>query len=199
MKESVIRINQPVRDGYEAHKIAWKLMKDTDNVNGQRDFQFRFAPIRERGETVFHFRFPFSMGNPGYPVVTRHSVGAKLGFSVRTMPCKKCNGVDASGKQWSSRRSTASKEETLAWFARIGLLNGFTLEQVDAQRAENLYCGKGPGFLREQWDFIGVLVVTDAAKFHTAMQRGIGRYRTFGQGMLVLLNTTANSIEVAHA
>lgn len=110
------------------------------------------------------------------------------GFDLLTMPFKKVSRAEP-GKR-SQRRILREPEERLQWLRRKGEQNGFAVVEVQELEQTKVQ-GRHP---QEQggamyWDVIhyqGVLQITDAQRFRSAVETGIGPGKAYGLGMLLL-------------
>lgn len=74
------------------------------------------------------------------------------------------------------------------WLRRQGERHGFEVRHLHCRaRMVEIDRGDGRGFLIDQTDFTGVLRVSDAPLFHTALAVGVGpKAKAFGYGMLLI-------------
>jgi len=107
--------------------------------------------------------------------------GDIVGFELRACVSRKRKGrhVYYPTTDWRSRH---------AWLHKQGECHGFeplTINCISKQaKIDN---GKGRSFTVDQTDFVGILRVTDHAKFEKAIANGVGSTgKTFGFGMLVI-------------
>lgn len=113
--------------------------------------------------------------------------GVFLRFDLLTSPCKK---VMEEGSRNSRRRILRTQEERFRWLERKSLDGGFRLTQV--QELENTSLrgchgrDKGGAFSAGVYHYTGMLEITDAERFRRTLSEGIGAYRSYGLGMLLL-------------
>ena len=169
--ETTLRLNARVGDLYHAHQLAWEVMRQgRDNV--RRDFLFRFHRLNDA--TLFQFR----------PVdkVFDFKVGAEMSFTLDAAPCVRTD----EGRKNLVARSIMETDGAVNWMNKQAARNGFDINSIKAVSVNDSCVKKGSRFGLVLWTFTGLLIVTDASRFNHAMQHGIGRMRSFGQGMLVV-------------
>ena len=110
------------------------------------------------------------------------------GFDLLTMPFKK-EGRAEQGKR-SQRRVLREPEERLRWLRRKGEQNGFEIvevQELEQSKVQGRHGQDRGGSM--YWDVLhyqGVLRITDAERFRTAVETGIGPGKVYGLGMLML-------------
>lgn len=169
--DTTLRLNARVGDLYHAHQLAWEVMrKGRDNV--RRDFLFRFHRLDDA--TLFQFRpvdKPFDF-----------KTGAEMGFTLNAAPCVRTD----EGRKNLVARSIMDADSAVAWMNKQAARNGFEIGTIEAHSVNDSCVKNGSRFGLVLWTFSGSLTVLDADRFNRAMQQGIGRMRSFGQGMLVV-------------
>jgi len=160
-------VHRDVKDLYEAHRIAWNIYGD--KAAKERDFLFRFTS--GDGISLFHLR---SAGN---------QLGAQQGSKVRielsACPMRR-------DSKTGDRRSVTHKTEAIGWLAEQGRHRGFTV--TDATAVPRYATLSKPGLKPDVvalWSFTAIATITDADLFNHAVAHGIGKLRSFGQGMIV--------------
>jgi CRISPR system Cascade subunit CasE len=88
-------------------------------------------------------------------------------------------------------RVVGDKAQTglLTWLRRKGEQHGFTFEDDQVRtlpKPRQWFLKKGAAGVHSATEFIGLIRVTDPAKFRTAVTGGIGTAKAFGFGMLCL-------------
>lgn len=187
------------RGEYVMHQWLWALFP------GGKERQFLYR--REELQGAFRF-FVLSQEQPAasaiFDVQTRPfapalSAGQMLCFSLRANPTICKNGkrhdllMEAKRQlkaQGESRESWAHQQQAaLAWLARQGDKNGFTLRgaSVDAYRQHQIRREKSRQMIQfSSVDYTGMLVVTDPALFLQRLAQGYGKSRAFGCGMMMI-------------
>ncbi len=120
---------------------------------------------------------------PFDPVIAHFSPGKLLQFRLRANPSKRD----------SKTRKTVGyfkPSDQLAWLARQAERNGFRLHMADVIPSPNVF-----GRKRDQAPirittalYQGILEVTDSEQFLAAVEKGIGRGKSYGCGLLSLAN-----------
>ena len=164
-----------VSDLYHAHTLAWEIAKRRDGI--KRDFLFRYRE-QEDGGVLFHLR------NTDIDVIFEN--GCELAFAIDVAPSLK-------GDNKTCRCSMV--EQVSDWFSRQAEMHGFQMLDGVFERRGTARCpkkidGKEIFFTAHLWMIRGRLKVVDAQKFKHALQHGIGRMKTFGQGMMVVAPST---------
>lgn len=117
----------------------------------------------------------------------RLETGTTMSFDLLTMPFRKV--PDASGGN-SRRRVLRTGEKRAAWLARKAGQNGFALLSVEEQPGPKLRAAhaaeRGGDLWLDAFRYSGVLQITDADAFRTAVRRGVGPGKAYGLGMLLL-------------
>ena len=107
--------------------------------------------------------------------------GEVVGFELRACVSRKVRGrhVYYPLADWRSRH---------AWLRRQGARRGFEPLTIHCRAAQaKIDKGGGQTFTVDRTDFVGVLRVTDAARFARAVADGVGSTaKAFGFGMLVI-------------
>ncbi len=105
------------------------------------------------------------------------SAGQRLGFRLRANPAVKRDG---------KRIGIYDESERLAWLARKGAISGFRVleARVESDGKQVGKTAKGCDVVLSAAVFNGVLEVTDAEVFASALQSGIGSAKGFGFGLL---------------
>ena len=100
-------------------------------------------------------------------------------FTLRASGCIRVGGrnVYPHSADWQARHE---------WLEREGGRNGFAIiTQHCASGRQRIRDGHGRDFVIDATDFVGVLKVTDPAKFAAVLVRGVGRVgRAWGLGMM---------------
>lgn len=113
--------------------------------------------------------------------------GQTLGFDLLTMPFKKV--YDGEHRN-SRRRRLKQPEERMAWLRRKAEQNGFALLSVREDPSERIFAAhtaaRGGKLVLDAWRYTGTLQITDAERFRSAVQNGIGPDKAYGLGMLLL-------------
>lgn len=133
---------------------------------------------------------------PGMQLVAQREITSWLetmqegdiwGFSLLTAPFKK---VAVEGSRNSRRRALATREERLAWLARKGEQNGFSILSVEEAEDEKLTArhseDMGGSLVVNSYCYSGCLKITDASLFRRSVCQGIGPEKAYGLGMLLL-------------
>ena len=112
--------------------------------------------------------------------------GQALAFRLRANPTKRL-AAKKEGRSQGERIGLYAEEERLVWLARQGAAYGFRVEAVTVTSEEPSSCQtKGRNAVFSAVRFEGVLRVTDASKFLSAVANGIGAGKGFGFGLLSL-------------
>ena len=102
-------------------------------------------------------------------------------FTLRASVCLRKGGknIYPHSSDWQARHD---------WLEREGARNGFTImTQHCSSGRQRIRDGHGRDFVIDATNFVGVLKVTDLAKFEAALTNGIGRIgKAWGLGMLCL-------------
>jgi hypothetical protein len=109
------------------------------------------------------------------------ATGDIVGFELRACVSRKIKGrhVYYPTADWRGRH---------AWLGKQGERHGFEPLTINCTAVQGkVDDGKGRAFTVDQTDFVGVLRVTDTAKFSEAIENGVGSTaKAFGCGMLVI-------------
>jgi hypothetical protein len=166
MNKTVL-VHRGVKNLYEAHRIAWHIYGD--KTAKKRDFLFRF--ISGDGISLFHLRS--TSDHPGA------QQGSKVRIELSACPSRR-------DIKTGDRRPVVHKTEAIGWLAEQGCHRGFTVTDVTAVPRYAIL--KKPGLKPDVvalWSFTAIATITDADLFNHAVAYGIGKLRSFGQGMIV--------------
>lgn len=107
-----------------------------------------------------------------------HSVGERLDFKLRGNAVKRNNGKDY---------HIRSIDDRIAWLLRKSEDNGFKVVSVAVTSTGRVRVRKeGMSFTFDSTDYAGRLVVTDAERFKSSLENGIGRKKGYGMGMMIV-------------
>ncbi len=191
-----------LRDSYAWHQRVWEMFPGRDGA--PRDFLTRLDGIdagfrllvvsasqparptwcpepawrsKPLPESFFeHTRFRFSLiANPTRKV--KSETNAKNG---RRIPIAHREDREIAGKVQSG---------LLSWLRRKGEQHGFSFDDSAIRaisKPRQWFLKKGSAGVHAGTEFVGVLTITDPAKFRLAVTRGVGSAKAFGFGMLCL-------------
>ena len=133
---------------------------------------------------------------PGMSLVGQRDIGSwadsiKAGdifrFRLLTAPFRK---AAEDGAKNSRRRGLRTVEERIAWLVRKAEQNGFRLlsaeEASDSKVTARHPDSQGGSLIVNTYCYTGTLQILDADIFRRALQTGIGPYKAYGLGMLIL-------------
>jgi CRISPR system Cascade subunit CasE len=186
-----------IRDVYDWHQRAWECFPDRD---GQpRDFLTRLDRKTE------HFRLlivsprdpvrpawcPASCWRGPKSIPETYFSRSIYRFQLCANPTKKVavQQPDGSFKKNSRRVPLTKREDLIAWIKRKGDQGGFSVVEDSLRmipRGREYFERNSQRGLHSAVEFVGVLTVTDARKFHEAFLRGIGPAKAFGFGLLMI-------------
>lgn len=109
--------------------------------------------------------------------------GRILQFRLTANPSKRLS--TGKGNKPGPRIAFYKEEEQCAWLRQKGEAHGFRLLDVQASHAQK-QTSRQKGITLHTVQYNGRLQITDAAKFITAVQTGIGPAKAFGCGLLSL-------------
>ena len=113
--------------------------------------------------------------------------GQIWGFDIITMPFRKERRENGEN---SRRRGLRNESERLEWLSRKAKQNGFSVLNVQETKDEKLHIyhpfDKGGKIVMDSFRYTGMLIITDAALFRSAVCDGIGPGKAYGMGMLLL-------------
>lgn len=155
---------------YELHQLVYARFAQ----GGERSFLY--APLQLPATLAVLVRGPFD----GQPVPVP-APGGEATFSLRAL-------VTVKSREDNRRRPLGrdKTDERLAWLARRGSEHGFEVVHAEVSVERRPFDKPGRAAWLDVSEFSGRLRVTDAARFGAALDRGIGKGRSFGFGMLVL-------------
>ena len=191
-----------------AHRLVWTLF--ADNAERVRDFLWRedkpgcfmvlsprppipeaerlftidtkpFAPVLDCGDRLgFMLR-----ANP----TVDHAVAGRLRRSSRSDVVMDALKLLPSGEERRRVRSRIVQEAGAAWFHRMGGRCGFVPAAIQADGYDQLRIPRMAGRLPmsvSTIEFTGVLEVTDPGMFLAQLEKGFGRARAFGCGLMLI-------------
>ena len=191
-----------------AHRLVWTLF--ADNAERTRDFLWRedkpgcFMILSPRPPIPEAERLFMIDTKPFAPVL---ACGDRLGFMLRANPT--VDHAVASRLRRSSRsdvvmdalkpvppgeerrrvRSRIVQEAGAAWLLRMGGRCGFMPVAVQADGYDQLRIPRAPGTAPlsvSTIEFTGVLEITDPGVFLAQLEKGFGRARAFGCGLMLI-------------
>lgn len=109
--------------------------------------------------------------------------GRILQFRLTANPSKRLS--TGKGNKPGPRIAFYKEQEQCAWLRQKGEAHGFRLLDVQASHAQK-QTSRQKGITLHTVQYNGRLQITDAAKFITAVQTGIGPAKAFGCGLLSL-------------
>ena len=191
-----------------AHRLVWTLFADT--AERTRDFLWRedkpgcfmvlsprlpipeadrlftidtksFAPVLDRGDRLgFLLR-----ANP----TVDHAVAGHLRRSSRSDVVMDALRPVPRGEERQRMRPRIVQEAGAAWLHRVGGRCGFMPVAVQADGYDQLRVPRAPGKVPmsvSTIEFEGVLEVTDPDVFLARLEKGFGRARAFGCGLMLI-------------
>ncbi len=190
------------RDEYSIHQALWRVFPE--DADKDRDFLYRLD--MEHGRPRIYMvsaRAPKSNA-PVWDVQTRSyapklKVGQRLGFSLRANPVVARDGkrhdvvMDAKRKLRQSGQpippqAVLAQEAGQIWLEARQERLGMCLESVlvEGHQVQNFRKKKGRSIRLATCDFQGVLRVQDPDCLRQVLEKGVGRARAFGCGLLLV-------------
>lgn len=181
-----------ITDAYSLHRAVYSLFPKIEGEN--RDFLFadKGGDFLSRQILLLSHRAPV---NPEFGTVESKTIPDAFlthdyyGFEVTINPVKR---ESATGKTLAIK----GRDNLLTWFAERAPSFGFTVEpesltvqNIGVQQFEK----NGATITHGIVTFIGKLTVTDRSKFIESFQKGIGRAKGFGFGLLQIVPLAKNN------
>ena len=164
------KLTEPL-GAYDLHKLVYEKFSSADERG------FLFSPVIIDGGQAVMLRGDFENGKETEQAVAGESYLFTLRASVQAKKDGKRSGIAFSDK---------GNERREAWLTRRGEDNGFTVVAVETT-AEKCWVTKPDApFWVDATTFTGILRVTDADLFNTALKKGIGRARAWGFGLMTI-------------
>jgi CRISPR system Cascade subunit CasE len=168
----------PNHNLYKLHQAIWSRVLKRD-AEDKRDFLYSFVePDFHSGlmVTVRSNRIPETAPKKRLEIPCRDR---PLPFSLRANPTQQ----DEHGKH----RGIFGQGSLNAWLQRQSERHGFTIHNArSTQRCTTIKRTGSRSIILNDALFIGTLQITQPSLFNNAMEKGIGRARGFGYGMLML-------------
>lgn len=170
-------IRYRVFDSYSVHKLVYSLFPAKEG----RDFLFLDKGMKngEREILIISNREPES---PGFGELSSKSIPEKLfdyesyRFNVKMNPTKRIGG-----------KITPVKDDIERWFAKKAIGWGFDVTSLQIlERSVESFSKGGQTITIQMVLFNGTLIVTDRALFRKSFEKGIGREKAFGYGLMQL-------------
>jgi len=188
-----------LRDSYDWHQAVWKAFPGRDGERrefltrlDQRREGFRLIVISPIKPTPPEWCPPESWQSKSIP--ESYFTRRRYTFQLCANPTRKVTkpGADGSPTKNGRRVPLATREELVAWISRKGEQGGFAVDEDTLRtfpRGREYFEKQEMSGLHSAVEFQGVLTVTDQAKFHESIKRGIGSAKAFGFGLLVIAPT----------
>ena len=193
------QVHSELRSAYEMHRTLAKAFGDSADAQAAARCLFRVDEDRQGAlRLLVQSQTPpqwaalsaapdYLCGPPQvkpFAPVLQH--GQTLAFRLRANPTKR-SCAKPEGKRQGSRVGLYREDERRLWLARQGTRHGFALEALtvtdDGPASMPV---KGCAAVFSAARFEGVLRVTDAAAFASAIAGGVGSGKGFGFGLLSL-------------
>lgn len=180
-----------LKDAYSVHKLVYSLFPAIDG--GERDFLFadKGGDANLRRILIISQRKPIA---PQYGRISTKTINDDFlkfdayGFEIILNPTLR----DAkTGKIVAVR----GRENLINWFIKKTSDTGFVVDEQSLQvnhAGVQSFKKNGAVYTHNTATFIGKLKVTDQKKFITSFQKGIGRAKGFGFGLLQIVPVSAN-------
>lgn len=193
------QVQSELRSAYEMHRTLAKAFGDGAEAQAAARCLFRVDEDRHGGLRLLvqsqtppqwdaltaapDYLCGLPQVKPFAPVLQN---GQTLAFRLRANPTKRLS-AKPEGKRQGNRIGLYREDERRAWLARQAAAHGFALEALAvAEEGPTSMPVKGSAAVFSAARFEGVLRVTDAAAFSSAVAGGIGAAKGFGFGLLSL-------------
>ena len=176
-----------VSDRYRWHQVAWEFFPGTD----ERNFIFRVDVFAEHFQLLLLSEMQAKAPEWVERVQTKEVASSFLqkdAYQFDFWADVALSDAPKEGEKRGRVRSVNSDEDALAWLQRKGGAHGFQITGAAVvQRRMERFWRKGAAGQVCAVHFQGTLQVKDHTLFTEAFQKGIGRGRSLGFGMLTLI------------
>jgi CRISPR-associated protein Cas6/Cse3/CasE subtype I-E len=170
-----MKLSKPPLNAYDVHQMVYATMLEGRHQD-QRDFLFTLLPDLGGVVVIRCGALPEYLHSVS-SLVDIPVVGERRSFRLVAAPMTK-DGAE------TKLLPPNDPEARVRWLARQGKRNGFELTSARVSSRVVQYDRKGKRFLLERAEFEGQLIVRDAGLMAAALEKGIGRAKSLGHGMM---------------
>jgi CRISPR system Cascade subunit CasE len=171
-----------VADTYTMHQEIWDLFATP--IKTPRDFLYRVSE-QNKQTTVLVVSARLPVNSSQWQVRSKEyhpqvALGDVLSFTLHVNPTKSYHG------KRHAIVVSEYKDHVVDWLCQQGKKRGFDLQEVDHTHQQECFTRGGHQISFLAYDIEGILKVTDADLFKATLQKGLGKERGFGCGLLLV-------------
>lgn len=187
--EATYRLTTPTDGHYRLHQAVMAAIRPVDD-------RVLWASISHQGEAFVRIRAVGAetvRAKDWEPVIddipSTCMVGERYQFMLDANPTKAIQAEEDGHGVRGKRFGITDPAEAVAWLERQAAAGGFEVESACAEPLPGLDIQRrGQRLFFSRVRYVGTLRITDPEAFEAARNRGFGRGKAFGLGLLVLIS-----------